>query len=967
MRTGIRQKVLRHVWLAGLCTIFLFVLAVGCSPPTTGGPDGSAAEGAAGGDSGTVTENSSTEQPASSCKSHDDCKDPAQPWCLNGQCSNEKSCQGDGDCPDPKKSKCVNGICDAVAPECKSDNDCQDPAKPLCKNNQCESKPVECSSDLDCSNPAKPLCQNGSCVPKKDECSQNSDCSVPTPVCVKGKCTAKPGCRSDAECKAPTPLCKNGKCEPSGSECFQNGDCKDAAKPRCVKNKCEPAECKVNADCKDPAKSKCDSFVCSPCGVNADCATGLICNNGNCEKKAGCTDEECKKADPSKPVCLRGQCVPIPPECKSNTDCKAPKPICSKNKCVPAPPECQKNNDCNKDPKKPLCVKNRCVPRTGCKSDADCRDASKKRCELSSGTCYACVVDTHCATWQLCDIRNHSCVPKPGSCGTNKDCTSSSAPVCVKNKCVSCSKDSECKALQACRNNLCVNVGCSNDAQCKPKLCNTTSKQCVDCTASSHCQAGQTCLNNKCVTTRCTSDRACKAPTPACLSGKCVECTDAKKHCPSGFKCTSNKCVNCTADKDCTTPNKAPPYASRTTYLCVSSKCRTGCRADTNCSLGFICDKTKLTCVAGCRSTSDCPNGQTCTNNKCSLTCNNNFDCDRRSNTHEICDTKASPRACVQCLSDSNCSARQYGTAFAAQRPKCDTTTKTCGCKKNSDCSTSSFTNSAGAVCDTKEKRCYACDPTLDPKNPDQHCRRGFLCNKSRQCVTGCRTNSDCSATTSTPICNTSNNKCVACTKDSDCKNGVCDKSNRCIECRKDTDCKDAKKTKCDTFSLTCYQPSEKGQCVACSKTSDCAKNHECRDVSVASGYKEKVCVKKCRKNSDCGQGFRCGSFAFPRLSNFCWPDYAGTARTCKGFIDMGKTCTNSQRDCGARQLRTDGTCSTLQGGVCVVLCNNNNNCPATYTCGCPSGYKPRSRFGGRVLDCVLISGNGSTARRCIR
>lgn len=923
-----RRSLQYAILLSALVVFALSWGSAGCNP-TVKNPDGIVQKDGGTGDSTTVVDTIKT-----GCKSNTDCTDPTKPFCTEGVCSAQKPCTADTDCTDPTRPKCINGTCDAL-PGCTDDSGCPDPTNPVCKEGVCVPKTTGCKTDDDCkSDPNGTTClADGKCGPAPG-CTTDTDCKTKErPTCEKGTCVpAKAECQRDADCvtEPKKTICNiaTGKCEePAPKVCKSDADCVDPSLPVCntKTGKCEAAPgCKDNADCKDP--------------------TLPVCRNGACGPEC-VTDKDCK--DPKKNLCVAGVCSELPPECTSDADCSsADKPKCDTKagKCIPAPPECKTNTDC-KDPKKPICAQGKCTPKSGCKSDKDCASTPKTpRCELGTGKCQVCVRDNNCKSYQFCDVKTYTCVTRPGACASDVDCRNPATPSCVNNKCVACAKDTDCKPLQKCQTGACVYVGCSNDKECAPQVCNSSTKACVECVTNTHCKTGFICKANKCEIKKCGKDSDCKQPTPACntTSGACVECTDAAKHCGPGAKCVKNACVSCTKDSECTRPNSTPAYIPGSTQICLTAKCADGCRANTDCALGNICKANK--CVEGCVSNRDCPTNSACQAGKCVRTCGSNREC-FNSNNERVCDTTA--RKCVQCRSNGDCQ-RYYGQSFGRQRPVCDTKTNTCGCGKNTDCRTAS--NAVRGVCDTSKKICLGCKGDTD-------CRRGFICNKSNVCIAGCRTDNECVRGT---VCNTNTNKCTQCNTNKDCSapTPACDKFGRCVGCLTDKDC--AAGNKCDATSLTCYKPGSKEQCQSCSQNSDCRTGYNCTTARFNSGRSEKVCTKKCNQDSDCPQGMSCGSFFNPRLQGVCYPRSSNSNKSCKAVVDQGKTCTASS-GCGLPGVN-DSSCSTIQGGVCVILCTNNNQCSTGYKCGCPAGYT--SVFGGRY--CRGVQG-GSTPARCVK
>ncbi len=865
-------------------------------------------------DGGESGESPGADLPQNGCQSDADCQDPAKPWCLNGTCSSQKPCAKDEDCSDPTP-KCVNGVCDALPPECQTDGDCSDPNK-VCKDGKCEPKGTECFQNADCKDPAKPLCKSGQC--------------------------SEPECRGDSDCKDPTkPLCKDFICT---AECSDDGDCQNGM--LCISARCRPKGLFCRDDSHCPAGKVCDNGQCiekGSCKSDSDCQNGQVCQKGKC------VDLKCQKDSDCQPgeVCRAGKCV-LGGNCKSDSDCPAGK-ICKNGTCIQ---ECAKDSDC-KDPKRPICKSGKCVAKSPCKTDRDCQDPVRKICNPLDGQCYQCLNDSHCPSDKYCEPKSFTCVPRTTKCKGDSDCKDPTKPFCLKSGvCAECLSDKNCKKFQACQKNRCVYVGCKSDAECAPQFCELKTGKCRECLKDTHCKPNQKCdlKTYTCKQSGCKTDRDCKVPVPACLKGKCVECTDAKKHCPKNYLCKNNKCVNCQKDSDCKAFNPSPPYAYRSTQICLANKCQNGCRRDSDCSLGYICKKN--ICEKGCRSNRDCPQSSVCKNNQCVKVCRSRYDCYRQRD-RRVCDTKSG--VCVQCLSSRECQI-YYGRDFASRKPVCNLKEKRCGCWKSSDCRTT-FPNSVQPTCDLKKNECVEC-------TKDVHCRRGLICSKNK-CIAGCRSDRDCPRG---KYCNLKNNQCVECTSDKHCKGGVCNSLNRCVECLRDRDCKAG--YICDTVNNTCYQKGKKQICQTCKSSKDCSAGLKCislnhRDVR-GRIVKETVCSKPCRSDQDCPRGFACSKRV--GRNTFCWPNYFvysnfSYTRSCRALFDIGKKCQGFRdyNSCGLKNVR-DIVCSTLEKNICRILCQRDEQCPSKYKCECPPGYQKRVYSSGTI---ACSNGRRSTFARC--
>ncbi len=556
------------------------------------------------------------------------------------------------------------------------------------------------------------------------------------------------------------------------------------------------------------------------------------------------------------------------------------------------------------------------IAKTGCKSRVDCRDPLFPTCQ--NGRCvrnaqFECRSDRDCNNPNRPKCTNGRCEAIPPECSTNQNCKSNK-PVCSKGICGPCTGNVDCvnPLLPLCRNGECVR---SVQPQCRSdKDCNAPGKL--------------VCSNGVCVARppTCKSNTDCKEPTPVCSNGTCLpkptpcrvnfDCKDPTPIC-SGGRCVPRP-TPCKSDRDCKAPT---PICSRGVCTPDSSsyRCTTPNRFDRGCQsrrLPYYCDGKTRTCVACIAVTINpsIPYDQGCNRSK------------------PRCDKTT--RRCVLCKADSDCVASGY-----AKNARCDTKTNTCfECSKNTDCN-------PGAVCNAATKKCIkGCFTTKD-------CPQGKVCGDYNQCV-------DCSS------------------KSPRCTSGfVCHiKLNRCVECVKDSDCKSG--STCDTSLNRCLTPTGRTQCLPCTKAgtqAECATGYKCIDAPL--GYrasrKEKVCLKACKSNLDCGPGDTCctsnnpycNTRYLPGMEGVCYPRYTtgGTLtegnvsyRSCKAVLTQGNPCTVSGRaaTCGHGPQHTTGNangdaiCNAISR-TCQLPCrrlssNPNIDCRKGYSCKCPKGHTLR-------------------------
>mgnify|MGYP000026182885 CR=1 FL=1 len=382
--------------------------------------------------------------------------------------------------PCEQDQTCTNGKCTSKS--------CSD----LCKPNalQCNGNGIQtCTQQSDgCFNwgtakacPSGQTCQDAKCQVPAQGCQKETDCRDPkTPVCdtASKKCV---GCIKDSDCPEPgKPACRQNTCQTRNAKCSKPQDCEATEfcfnSERCIK---KVGTCKTPGDCEnsehciqagstsicvpkcDPTQNKSESDLSNP-----QCWGGYgLCysvsdtdpKDGACfppQKKIRNKGENCNdEANPDKPSYHL---------CKAGLKCDG-----KTNKCVGG---CKTNADC-KDPKKPRCDQGSCVaknPPTGCSSDKDCSDAKRPKCLVSSKKCVECLQNTDCKDAQRPTCQQNICQPKStgsGKCQSKSDCKS--GEFCFDSEqCLPAIK--VCKAQKDCKTvEYCMQAG--NRDICLPK------------------------------------------------------------------------------------------------------------------------------------------------------------------------------------------------------------------------------------------------------------------------------------------------------------------------------------------------------------------------------------------------------------------------------------------------------------------------------------------------------------------
>jgi Cys-rich repeat protein len=113
---------------------------------------------------------------------------------------------------------------------------------------------------------------------------------------------------------------------------------------------------------------------------------------------------------------------------------------------------------------------------TGCANDGDC-SSTGLHCDVASGQCVACVVDSDCGAGRVCNALQ--CVT---SCADGGTCPSST-PICraPHNVCAPCNANADCAGAST--GHFCLVttgqcVGCLVNTDCRDGFCDSTTNAC---------------------------------------------------------------------------------------------------------------------------------------------------------------------------------------------------------------------------------------------------------------------------------------------------------------------------------------------------------------------------------------------------------------------------------------------------------------------------------------------------------
>ncbi|VVB76388.1 Uncharacterised protein [Candidatus Tiddalikarchaeum anstoanum] len=319
------------------------------------------------------------------------------------------------------------------------------------------------------------LCCNGACV--EPECSSNTECRD-TNNCTIDTCLSPSTCESSCQHQAITNLVAGDYCCPEGATFFTDTDCTTCPVGKIFcNNSCRTLTCTRNADCNDNNTNTFD-----------------VCQNGGtcsafCQNYIGspCTANQ---------ITCNGTCTDT---CRTNSDCDD-----SNNATIDL---CNNPNSCS----------SQCIHSGGtCTQDSQCSN--------STVCCGGFCISPVCSMYTQCDdgnpLTNDYC-QNPGTCSascSNTQCT------------VACSRNGDCNGGRTC-----YNVG-------------TCSSVCAFCQRDTDCSTGQLCCSGNCITPSCLSDSQCSfgqtcnnpnSCTASCSTRSCSQYTD----CMSGYMCCNNLCT----------------------------------------------------------------------------------------------------------------------------------------------------------------------------------------------------------------------------------------------------------------------------------------------------------------------------------------------------------------------------------------------------------------------------------------
>jgi hypothetical protein len=221
-------------------------------------------------------------------------------------------------------------------------------------------------------------------------------------VAVVVHLTAKPKCKTDADCKAPLSKCNRttGACVAPTGSCTADTDCPHGQ--RCGVDK--QCYCTTDATCPNGQKCGADKRCYTPtstgCTTDTDCPHGQTCG---ADKQCYCTTDA---------TCPSGQ------KCGADKRCYTPSGEQPRDECI-GTGELGDRQCTAIDPRRPVCRKvdgwHRCTPE--CSAEHACPSSGPNRvCDTAAQRCVECLQRTgQCPAPKVCDTATRRCIECDGA------------------------------------------------------------------------------------------------------------------------------------------------------------------------------------------------------------------------------------------------------------------------------------------------------------------------------------------------------------------------------------------------------------------------------------------------------------------------------------------------------------------------------------------------------------------------
>ena len=734
-------------------------------------------------------------------------------------------------------------------------------------------------------------------------CGSNDQCT--SGFCVDGYCCSE-ACQGACTFCGPANLvggyARAGYCLPVSQGLRDpHGVC---AASTCVGSVWTPAAtCDGAGACVPSMPATCASHVCNPqtnscsCEMDADCGSGIACQNGGCGLLAlgqiCAVDSECASHQCVEGVCCDGACTGGCQTCTAQGSVGT----CRLRSVGTSPRD---PADCPVDPP------SSCGLDGTCDGSGACRQYFETTCAY--GTCNGAVISGE----SRCDGEGQ-CLPAP-------------VTVCAPFACDATGDATTGSCFQSCTSN----------AQCATgSHCNVASGSCgvrptsAVCTTDADCSSGH-CTDGVCCNTACRG--ACVDCNVAGRSGTCTAISGSARD-PHGI-CVDQGASGCGQNGTCNGLGGCADYPRDTQCLapsCAGNILSTAgsCDGSGTCRSGSIhCDPFRCVdgaCTANCQTDDDCASGSHCINGSCGakgpgLRCQSGSECASNVCADGVCcdsDCRGSCESCNLSSSPGRCTT----VAFGSPDPhgECaDNGPAFCGTNGMCDGSGGCARYSLGTVCASETCAGGAYTPPS-------------TCNLAGQCVTPdplpCFPNV-CDGTRCFASCSND----TQCAPPSICINSSCGLKSDGASCSGDTECASG-----TCAQGICCNSACTGACQSCALTTSLG---ACVNAPPHVADPALICTDQ--GASSCGNDGRCdGSGGCERYvaGTVCAPpncpsgsDSFTGARLCDGL----GTClppasfTCSPYGCGTNACK--GACASDADCIAPAICNSGGACISTQT-----------------------------------
>jgi hypothetical protein len=180
----------------------------------------------------------------------------------------------------------------------------------------------------------------------------------------------------------------------------------------------------------------------------------------------------------------------------------------------------------------------------------------------------------------------------------------------------------------------------------------------------------------------------------------------------------------------CERTNDCPDPQVCNENLCDES---TVCSSDADCTLGYLCNRSRNRCVIACRNQSNCPLDQICTDQKCvpGTRCNSDRECE----VGEMCQNDGSGGFCTEDVQSplGDMGVSPDGGIWTCNDNQCEARQR-CGPHPSFSCEVTDCLSAHGGACETN---CNCLSGLICKQNTQScvQCLNGLQCDSPERCI----------------------------------------------------------------------------------------------------------------------------------------------------------------------------------------------------------------------------------------